>query len=459
MEKFELLRGLVKLKQILSLFPQQHPLVQERAEQFLKVIKTLREEENQAEISIIDKEVYVNGHSLRRESLESVGLIKQIISTRVNSFSFAPDTTAKELIFLMSYLNECQQTNSVPGLFSKELQAKGITHITVARILPLEISGKEEELMGRFLKPTSEYQGAVSGIESIFTKVMRGSSFRPESVSLIVQGLLKKVIKDKIALSGLLNIKNYEDCTFRHSVNVALLSLLLGKRLKLDKELLAMLGEAALLHDIGKIMIPKEIITKPGRLNRTEWEIIYRHPFVGAEILLTIPGISSLTPGVALGHHVYYDGSGYPSVVIEGEDNHLLNHIVSLGDVYDALTTVRSYRRPMFPTQAILRLLRGAGTQFNPVLVKVFVSVVGFYPIGTLVRTDQDEVGVVTAVNPKDSLHPIIKVLSNEQEGKAVSQLVDTSRKSSLGAGYLRNISRVLSRQALSFEERVSLKE
>lgn len=459
MERFELLRGLVRLKQILSLFPQQHPLVQERAEQFLNVIKTLREEENQAEISIIDKEVYVNGHSLRRESLESVGLVRQIISTRVNSFSFAPDTTAKELISLISYLNECQQADSVPGLLSEELQAKGINHIALARMLPLEISGKEEELMGRFLEPKSEYQKAVSGIESIFTKVMRGSSFRPESVSLIVQGLLKKVIKDEVALSGLFNIKNYEDCTFRHSVNVALLSLLMGKRLKLDRELLAILGEAALLHDIGKIMIPKEVITKPGCLNRMEWEIIYRHPFVGAEILLTIPGISSLAPGVALGHHVYYDGSGYPSLVIEGEDNHLLNHIVSLGDVYDALTTVRSYRRPMFPTQAILQLLRGAGTQFNPVLVKVFVSVVGFYPIGTLLRTDQGEVGVVTAVNPKDSLHPIIKVLSDEQGKKSAPQLVDTSRKNSLGDGYLRNISQLLSRQALSFEERVSPKK
>ena len=458
MERFELVRGLVRLKQILSLFPHRHPLVRERAKQFLGVIKTLREEENQAEVSIIDKEVYVNRHSLRRESLESVSLVRQITDTKINSFSFAPDTTVEELISLMSYLNECQQTDSVPGLLSEELQAKGITHITVGRILPLEISGKEEELMGRFLKPKSEYQRAVSGIESIFTKVMRGSSFRPESVGLIVQGLLKKVTKDEVVLGGLLNIKNYEDCTFRHSVNVALLSLLLGKRLKLDRELLAILGEAALLHDIGKIMIPKEIITKPGRLNRTEWEIICRHPFVGAEILLTIPGISSLTPGVALGHHVYYDGSGYPSLAVGGEDNHL-NHIVSLGDVYDALTTVRSYRRPMFPTQAILQLLRGAGTQFNPVLVKVFVSVVGFYPIGTLVRTDQGEVGVVTAVNPEDSLHPIIKVLSDEQGKEAAPQLVDTSRKSSLGAGYLRNISQVLSRQALSFEEPVSPKE
>ncbi len=458
MERFELVRGLVRLKQILSLFPHRHPLVQERAKQFLGVIKTLREEENQAEMSIIDKEVYVNRHSLRRESLESVSLVRQITNTRINSFSFAPDTTVEELISLMSYLNECQQTDFVPGLLSEELQAKGITHITVARILPLEISGKEEELMGRFLKPKSEYQRAVSGIESIFTKVMRGSSFRPESVSLIVQGLLKKVIKDEVALSGLFNIKNYEDCTFRHSVNVALLSLLMGKRLKLDRELLAILGEAALLHDIGKIMIPKEVITKPGCLNRMEWEIIYRHPFVGAEILLTIPGISSLTPGVALGHHVYYDGSGYPSLAVGGEDNHL-NYIVSLGDVYDALTTVRSYRRPMFPTQAILQLLRGAGTQFNPVLVKVFVSVVGFYPIGTLVRTDQGEVGVVTAVNPEDSLHPIIKILPDEQGKKSAPQLIDTSRKSSLGAGYLRNISQVLTRQALSFEERVSPKK
>jgi len=242
MERFELLRGLVRLKQILSLFPQQHPLVQERAEQFLGVIKTLREEENQAEISIIDKEVYVNGHSLRRESLESVSLVRQITDTRINSFSFAPDTTVEELISLMGYLNEYQQTDSVPGLLSEELQAKGITHITVAKILPWEISGKEEELMERFLKPKSEYQGVVSKVESIFTKVMRGGSFRPESVSLIVQGLLKKVVKDEVALSGLLNIKNYEDCTFRHSVNVALLSLLLGKRLKFDRELLAILG-------------------------------------------------------------------------------------------------------------------------------------------------------------------------------------------------------------------------
>ncbi len=443
MEKFELLRTLIGAKHVLSLFPDAHPMVQEKVEKLLEVIEALIAQEKKAEISIVGEEVFINEHSFRQESLEFARFVREITDTGITRISFQPGTTAKELVSLIVYLNEHRHTGPASKLLSEELRQRGINHITVSRILPLELSEKEAKLMAR--KSESEYQRAVSRIENIFKTVLEGGSFSPGSINLIVQGLLKTAIKDQSTLRGLFNIKSYHDYTFRHSVNVALLSILIGKRLKLNQELLALLGEAALLHDIGKIMIPKEIITKPSRLNATEWEIICRHPILGAEILSSVPGVNPMIARVALEHHVGYDGSGYPPLELNGKDNYL-TQVVSICDFYDALTTVRSYRKPIFPYQAILLMLQRSKTQFNPTLVKVFISVVGFFPVGALVKTNRGEVGVVTKINPEDPLHPVIKILEDEQGKKISPQLVNTSEKNHTG-NFVREILQVLDLQ------------
>ncbi|MBE0478640.1 HD-GYP domain-containing protein [Candidatus Aerophobetes bacterium] len=459
MEKFELLRALIKAKNALSLFPEGHPMIQEKVRELLENIEDIRKEENQTEITIIGEELFINGHSLRQESLDFASFIREIVKAGINRIAFQPGITSAELILLLNFLNERQHKVSSFRSLKQELQARGITHILLNKMLPVKTLKDKNSSEAQPGESPSEYEESVSKMEDIFEAVLKGASFSPESVHSIVHRLIERTIKDESTLRGLFNIKTYDDYTFHHSVNVALLGLLMGKRLGINGELLSLLGEAALLHDIGKIMIPEQIITKPDSLNPTEWEIISRHPVLGAEILSSIPGVSPITPRVALEHHIRCDGSGYPSLKVRRNDNHF-TQIVSICDFYDALTTIRPYRTPMFPHQAILLMLHRGKNYFNMILVKLFISVVGFFPVGTVVRTNRREVGMVTEANPDEPLHPVIKILEDEQGRKPSREpLVDTSEKNPVEGCYLRNISMVFNRQAPLLKYWLSLKD
>ena len=247
----------------------------------------------------------------------------------------------------------------------------------------------------------------------------------------IVELLIRKVATSSAALGQILAVKLYENLTYCHSVNVATLSLLIGRQLGFDPGATAALGEAALLHDIGKTRIPVDLLRKPGALDKRERRIMEGHTLYGAEILVEIEGLRPLTPTVALEHHRSVVGSGYPEL---GEHvvPHLLSQIVSVADIYEAMTGARSYQDPAPPEQACLVLARLAGSKLNTGLVKAFVNAISFFPLGSVVRTDRDELGVVIRTNPNEPLHPVIALFGREYE--RLPGEVDTSRRDSSGA-------------------------
>ena len=191
------------------------------------------------------------------------------------------------------------------------------------------------------------------------------------------------------------------------------------------------LVEGALLHDIGKTRVPLEIVKKPGALDRAERKLIEAHTTFGAEILMETAGLHPIAPILALEHHRGVKGSGYPDLG-DGVVPHIMSQIVSVADVYEALTGARSYREPMRPEDACLVLAREAGTKFNTALVKAFVAAVTFFPLGSLVKTNRGETGVVVRTNPKDPLHPILSLVSDDFE-RLLGE-VDTSVRDGTGA-------------------------
>jgi putative nucleotidyltransferase with HDIG domain len=250
----------------------------------------------------------------------------------------------------------------------------------------------------------------------------------------LVQLLIHRVARSNAALGQILAVKLYENLTYCHSVNVAMLSLLLGKQLGLDDQDMAALVEAALLHDIGKTRIPLEIVKKPGALDRRERKLIEAHTILGAEILVQIDGLRPLTPVVALEHHRGVTGTGYPEV---GDAiPHFMSQIVSVADIYEAITGARSYQDPTPPEHACLILARLAGQKLNANLVKAFVNAITFFPIGCVVRTSRDEIGVVVRTNHSDPLHPVLTLVDR---GQNPSGRVDTSTRDGSG-GYERHI-------------------
>jgi len=188
----------------------------------------------------------------------------------------------------------------------------------------------------------------------------------------LVQLLMCRVASSNAALAQILSVKQYENLTYCHSVNVAVLSLLLGRQLQLDDETLVALVEAALLHDVGKTRIPLDLVKKPGALDKRERRIMESHTTLGAEILVQVDGLRPLTPLVALEHHRSVTGRGYPD--LGDAVPHVFSQIVSVADIYEAVTGARSYQAPTPPERACLLLARLAGDKLNAALVKALRS-------------------------------------------------------------------------------------
>uniref|UniRef100_A0A7C2K1W7 HD-GYP domain-containing protein n=1 Tax=candidate division WOR-3 bacterium TaxID=2052148 RepID=A0A7C2K1W7_UNCW3 len=222
-------------------------------------------------------------------------------------------------------------------------------------------------------------------------------------------------------LLGLTVVKNYDDFLYNHSVNTAILSLSLGVRIGLKSKELLKLGQAALLHDIGMINIPRNILKKESLLTEEEWKIVKTHPINGFRITLDLMGLSEETAPILLSileHQKGYDGSGYPEFVKNSIS--LYSRIIQIADFYDAVTTPRFYNPiPMSPSEAIAYLVKYSGKLFDPLLSKHFINLLGIYPLGSLVFLSTGEWALVVG-QPQDpeKLHKPIVLVIKDAEGK-----------------------------------------
>lgn len=209
---------------------------------------------------------------------------------------------------------------------------------------------------------------------------------------------------------GLVDIKNMDIYTYQHSVNVAVLSVILGIWIGLSKDELIDLCIGALLHDIGKVFVGKKIIQKPTKLTSEELDTIKLHPKLGYEYIKDIPKLKKSSKLIVLQHHERINGTGYPNA-IKGNDIHYLAKIVSIADVYDALTSDRSYKEAMSPCEAFEFILSNSDSMFDSQLTKIFSKIMIPYPVGTLVKLNDDNIGLVTKSHPLYPLRPTIKII------------------------------------------------
>jgi putative nucleotidyltransferase with HDIG domain len=238
----------------------------------------------------------------------------------------------------------------------------------------------------------------------------------PGEATKLVDNLAQAVSQNRTALVALTALKDYDNYTFTHMVNVSILTMGQARGLGIDGPLLREFGLAALMHDIGKVRTPIEILNKPDKLTDDEFTIMKRHVVDGAEILRMTPDIPALAPVVAFEHHLRTDGSGYPMGVTRPSLN-VGTMLCSIADVYDAMRSQRSYQQS-FPTDRILAVLkRSDGKQFDQHLVRRFVQLVGIYPAGTLVKLNTGEVAVVLIVYAPDPYRPHVRILIN-RDGK-----------------------------------------
>lgn len=232
------------------------------------------------------------------------------------------------------------------------------------------------------------------------------------SIYDIAEELIDEILSRENLMINLVDIKSMDSYTYQHSVNVAILSLILGMQLQLPKTELKELCVGALVHDIGKGLIPQEILLKPGPLTDSEFSIMKEHVTRGYQYLRGILDISAKSRIVALQHHEKFNGTGYPEGRKGNEINNLAR-IVAIADVYDALTSDRPYRRALSPNESIEYIMANCSTHFDYEMVKAFSKAIVPYPKGTLVRLSNGDIGLVEETLPNFPLRPTVKIIKS----------------------------------------------
>lgn len=229
------------------------------------------------------------------------------------------------------------------------------------------------------------------------------------SIDTLVDQLINDVINNKHTQVTLVDIKNLDNYTYSHCVNVAAISLVLGISLNLNTEELRNLCTGALLHDIGKVFIPPEIVQKKNKLTSEEFDIIKTHCKLGFEFIQKLEVFNPIVQTIILQHHERIDGLGYPNQ-FRGDEINYLARIVSIADVYDALTSDRPYKRAFCPNDAVEYIMCNAGQLFDFNIVDVFSKIIVAYPTGTLVKLSNGDSAIVEKTIPYYPLRPIVKI-------------------------------------------------
>lgn len=273
-----------------------------------------------------------------------------------------------------------------------------------------------EELRVEAVKKISEELNTIADLNTSKPTLqsMINSAKAIKSFQKIFRDILHSLNDNKTALNLLASTKVYDNFLYSHSVNVAIYSCQLALANGLPLKNVEEIGLGALLHDVGKLAIPLEILNKPGKLTSEEYEQVKLHSSVGFDILRKIHEIPLLVSHCALQHHERVDGKGYPRG-LKGDEIHIYSKIISVADVFDAVTSYRSYRAPFLPHKAMDLLYSGSGTQFESKQVQLFKGGIAIYPEGITVKLSDGREGIVSKYNYNAIGRPIVRIIKDEE--------------------------------------------
>jgi putative nucleotidyltransferase with HDIG domain len=397
----EVLRRFAAGVRACQLYAREHPLVARNVEGLLAALKPSLAASPTLTIGIVGGELVVADTPLPKASASMGDLIKRLSDQHIERITFDRGITGDEVLGFML---------AVAALTGKGDADAQLTspHIRVGRISAEE--RHDDGLANDMAAIRRLYSNAVQIAESVWdAAATEGQPDLPGALQAI-DGLADAVAENRAAVMALTAMRAYDNYTFTHMVNVSILTMGQARALGIDGKLLREFGLSALMHDIGKVRTPKDILNKPDKLTDDELSIMRRHTVDGAEILRRTPEMPVLAPVVAFEHHLRLDGTGYP-VGVRRPALNLGTMLCSIADVYDAMRSLRAYQRA-FPTDRILAVLtRTDGVQFDQHLVRRFVQLLGIYPPGNLVKLSTGETAVVLETHAPDPHRPRVRII------------------------------------------------
>lgn len=403
----ELLRRFAAALRAVKLYAPGHPLVARNITAFGETLAVVHATAPSIAIGIVGEELVVGDIPVPRAAESMAGLMRQLQDAGIERVVIDRGVQHPEL---------AQLAQTLGGADAKEA-TKALGHLAHIRVGRLQGEQRTEAPAGDIAVYRRLYNDAVSAAQTMWDSATTEGKPDVDAGRTVVDSLAQEVSQNRTALLALTALKDYDSYTFTHMVNVSILTMGQARGLGIDGSMLREIGLSALMHDIGKVKTPGEILNKTEKLTDKEFDLLRRHTVDGAEILRQTPDMPQLAPVVAFEHHLRLDGSGYPSGVARSSLN-LATMLCGIADVYDAMRSQRVYQEA-FPTDRILAVLqRNDGTQFDQNLVRRFSQLVGIYPVGNLVRLNTGDVAVVLKTYAPDPYRPRVRVLFDRSGAK-----------------------------------------
>ena len=398
----ELLRRFAASLRSAQLYSKGHPIIARNLESLSAAFQMLHSIQPSVVIGLVGDEVIVDDMPMAKA--DTLGpLIRRLQQSGVERITVDRGVTTEEV---SSFIDAVTAIDPVSDAEATAV-FPSIPHIRVGRVVVGQRVAGDLSDMATIKRL---YADAVEAAGNVWESALTEGQPDATMARTMIDGLAQAVAQNRTALLALTTLKNYDNYTFTHMVNVSILTMGQARGLGIDGPLLREFGLTALMHDIGKVKTPIDILNKPDKLTTEEFAIMKRHTVEGAEILRMTPDVPTLAPVVAFEHHLRIDGSGYPDAAARASLN-VGTMLCSIADVYDAMRSQRRYQKA-FATDRILEVLkRNDGKQFDQHLVRRFVQLVGIYPAGNLVRLNTGEVALVRMVYAPDPYRPAVRVL------------------------------------------------
>jgi putative nucleotidyltransferase with HDIG domain len=433
----EILRLLSRAWRNLGLYGADHRVAQATVADLHKFLTDVLTRRSTLKMSIQDDTFFEEDRVLLEESLRLYSLMTAFTERQIRTVQFSAGVEARELTHLIEVVNLKTDELERAGGASGYLTAHAVSRIAVGSAIvggtvigagPERAAGADTEGKGATggqggeggggspprpaqaaavkVDPQDAYRAGLRVMDELNYEASKNLPLNLGKARMVVNYFLDILDDERAALLGIAALKNYDEDTYHHSVNVCILSLLLASQLNMDRPKLLLVGLAGLLHDIGKVRVPRDIIAKPAKLTPEEMNVVKRHTVYGAHILRELPGLSRLAMVAAFEHHANYDLSGYPRIATKNMP-HLITRIIWVADCFDAMTTARRvYRTPKRVEDTLKEILAGAGTAFDPLLAKLFCKYCGVYFTRSTAGEDKPRTGEDPPLGPASGAAP-----------------------------------------------------
>lgn len=406
-----------------AMYPPQHPIVVRAMRDLVQLIDLLLQDQEAISFQIYQDTFFLENQMLPEESLRNAALLRICLDRDVGVFTFHRGVTTAEISAFVALMITTVEKVRAAGGAEQFLLQHLVGRITVEpprtappdMDLPLEVD------------PENTYEAGHSVAQELQSQAARRQPLDLNKARVFLNAAIEVLRENRASLLGLMVNRNYDEGSTYHAVNVSLLAMLVGVHLGYTHEQLVALGMGGLLHDIGKVRIPRDLLNRATDFTPEEQALLNRHSIHGGNILREADGAGRVAAMVALEHHAHYDGAGYPTLRVKGKPG-VFSRIVGVVDAFDTLTCVRpSVHEPLRPELAMKWIAAGLGTIFDPTVGKVFIRMMGLYPVGSLVQLGNGHLAIVLRPNEWQPDRPLVHVVRDGRLAEVIDLAADTS--------------------------------